>query len=55
MSNEDDILENDKQEAIHLWYIQYSGETYDPVENYLDSRLNDPASEVCHRVQKILP
>lgn len=42
---DDDVTENDKQNAIHLRYIQHSGETYDRVEKYLDSRLSDPVSE----------
>lgn len=41
MSYKDDVTENHKQNAIHIRYIQQSGETYDWVENYLDSRLKN--------------
>ncbi|XP_057380651.2 uncharacterized protein LOC130703047 [Daphnia carinata] len=46
MGTDPDTIENDKQEAMHLRYVQQSGEMYEMVEGYLTSRLDDPASEI---------
>ncbi|XP_045032663.1 uncharacterized protein LOC123474519 [Daphnia magna] len=46
LNAETDKTENERQDAIHLRYIQQIGETRESARQYLESRANEPPSEI---------